>query len=212
MDSYFDKAERLESLKNKLNDMGFFTSAKEEETTIVEAIDTLMEIESNELPNEVALKIGELEEELKIVRKSLSSCEVGTETLASELYTYTEKSENKRLLENRKIGIVGGHKTDIQKIKDKFKEVSSGAKIKHPQTDGEKNSGCPPYSVFKEKYQHVDVLIVITGYAGHDLTGLADKLEDEQNVYTIRIEKPNNLNAIVQRVITSLKQRKLFEV
>lgn len=185
----------LEGLKIRLVSLNIFSSASDEMKVLEEAMDLVLGAET--LPDEPPSKFQELQDSLIDVQSKLNQCECLKDRMSARLQKLETSTNYSNLLSNRKFGIVGGHQTDIEAVKKAIQGAAAGAKIKFRETS---DKSVPPHNKFKEKYQDVDLLIVITGHAGHALTGHADMME-KVGLPILRFEKvPNDKAALLQDI------------
>lgn len=173
-----DRCSVLEGLKQKLLSLNTFTGASKELLILDEAIDLILDFET--APG----NLEELQKECVDLQTQLNQCESFKKRIGETLQKVQSDKCNFEAFNNSKIGIVGGHRTDVEKLKSAINEASKGARIKFQETY---DNSVPTHRKFREKYKNVDVVIVITGYAGHDLTEHADILEKQEGTPVIRL-------------------------
>ncbi|MDG1581277.1 hypothetical protein [Pseudomonas sp. GOM6] len=154
---------------------------------MVDSHDRELSGEENDLKNSMA-KLKQLLEECQSERDSIS-CKLNQHALDKEKI---------RKLKGKRVGIIGGHVSDIRKIEAMLDQDLG---IKSKATAGEGSP--PPYSILKEKHCSADLLIILTGYAGHALTGNAEQLSKEFGIKKI-YDSADLLNSIKLKVIEAL--------
>ena len=189
MDSINDKYNRLNKLKNRILSHNIFSSASKEYNDFEEMIDLLLEKETSPL---------NYEQEIQALNIRLNQCIAGKKRALSSLEVNIEKKNMKKIFDKRKIGIVGGHRTDRDKLKEHITTTGNGASIKFQETPPENVSS---HRKFKEKYSDMDVIIAITGYVGHSLTNHVGLIEKERNIKTIFIPDLSDIETLIKELI-----------
>ncbi len=195
MDSINDKYNRLNKLKNRILKHNIFSSASKEYNDFEEVIDLLLEKETSPI---------DFEQEIQALNIRLNQCIAGKKRALSSLERNIEKNTLKKIFDKRKIGIVGGHRTDREELIKYIKLVGNGASIKFQETPPE---NVPPHRKFKEKYRDMDVIIAITGYVGHSLTNHVGKIEKECNIKTIFIADLSDIDTFIKELIQCIDSK-----
>lgn len=148
--------------------------------------------------NENPIDSGKLQAQISGLEQRLAKCHSERDAISCKLAEYALEKERIKKLRGKQVGIIGGHITEIKKIETMLeKELGIRSKI----TPGEVTP--PPYSKLKDKYRNVDLLIILNGYAGHALTGSAEKLSEEFGIRKI-YDSADLLNSIKLKVIEAL--------
>lgn len=141
--------------------------------------------------NQLQNKIFELEHHL-------GACQSERDSISCKLAQFEINKDKLNKLLGKRVGIIGGHVTDIRKIETM---LDHDLGIKSKATGGEGSP--PPYAELKDKYCKVDLLIILNGYAGHALTGSAERLSDEFGIPKV-YDSADLLNSIKLKVIEAL--------
>lgn len=140
----------------------------------------------------------ELQNDNSELKESLNKCHAERDSISNKLVEYKANKDKLKKLLGKRVGIIGGHVDEIRRI-EAMLEKDLGIKSKTTLGEG----STPPYQTIKEKYRNIDLLIILNGYAGHALTGHAEKLSDEFGIRKI-YESANLLNSIKLKVIEVL--------
>lgn len=141
---------------------------------------------------------NQLLNEITVLEERLNKCHSERDSISCKLADYEVSKDTLKKVLGKRVGIIGGHVDEIRRIEAM---LDKDLGIKSKTTPGEGST--PPYQTIKEKYRNVDLLIILTGYAGHALTGHAEKLSDEFGIRKI-YESANLLNSIKLKVIEVL--------
>jgi len=176
----------ISKFKNELTNISFFSSHKKIEILFVDVID-FMARNKQSIEDEILDNLGEIEDSNKELQNELTNCnslslelEEKNERLQKKIFSTHQEKEIRKKLKNKKIGIIGGHLTDINYIETALKEIESSMSFK--KTEGGKNQAVPPSSILNNKYKSCDLIVVITNYTGHGLTRAAEKLSKNNNI------------------------------
>ena len=193
-----DTYDFLLKARDRLLKLNSLSSASNELEAIDDAINRYLEAETD--PSEYT------ENDQKVLvdlEKRLRQCEASKIRLSRCFTEQKNSREIAKLFNNTKIGIVGGHPTDVRTLKDAISAQAPGAKIDFKETV---EGSVPPHRLFREKYHGVNVLIALTGFTGHAMTKHVDLLEDESKVPVIRVDSASrDIDQIIRDIITILK-------
>lgn len=196
-----DTYAKLKRARERLLELNSLSSTLSEIEAIDDAINRYLESET--APCEPSSFVHEHVLELE---KRLRQCEASKIRLSSSLTEQRNSREIAKLFNSAKIGIVGGHPTDVKALKDAILAQAADAKIKFKETF---EGAVPPHRDFREKYQGVDVLVALTGFTGHAMTKHVDLLEQEANVPIIRVDSASrDIKQLIQDIVAILKERR----
>jgi hypothetical protein len=188
-----DRYSVLEKLRKRLVSLNLFTRASEELDILDKAMELFLEAETT--PDGEVPALHDLQSECIHLQTMLNQCESSKDRLGARLRGYQSTERYFEVFNKRKIGIVGGHQTDAEKLKSAITELSKGAKIKFRETY---DASTPDHRVFREKYRDVDIIIAFTGYTGHSMTKHVDMIEKEEGVSVVRLDKaPRDMEGLL---------------
>jgi hypothetical protein len=190
-----DRYTVLESLKKRLVSINIFSSASDEMKVLDEAMDLVLDAETT--PNFAQEQLIELQ-----IR--LNQCERVKNKATTLLKKHEDEYSYLKLFDNKKIGIVGGHPTDIKNLKKGLESRAKGAKITFRETyDGSPRN----HKKLKEKYRGMDLIVALTGYTGHALTRHVDMLEKEVGIHVIRVDgAPKDISDLFDEIVSLLRE------
>jgi len=204
-DLYSDGVSKVSSLRVRLKRIGVFSSHDEIETSIIEAIDLLSK-GKGEIIDQTIDSLGETEGSSTDFQNDLSICKQEklilnkkVDKLNAQILSYQDSKIIAKKLAGKKIGIIGGHRKDIEKVESGLKSIEQTITFK--TTEAEKNKGTPPSKDFDQKYSSVDVILVFTDYSGHSLTRAAEKVAKKYNIKIINENRHDSINAIVKKIL-----------
>jgi len=184
--------------RERLLKINSLSSVQSELDAIDDAINCYLEAETD--PSDY---MAIAQEQMLDLEKRLRQCEASNIRLSRYFTEQNNSREIAELLKKSKIGIVGGHPTDVQNLKDAINAQALGAKVDIKET---REGNVPPHRVFREKYQGVNVLIALTGFTGHSLTKHVDLLEEETNVPVIRVDSASrDIDQLILDIIAVLR-------
>lgn len=170
-----------------------------EQDVVDELLEIAAQIESNSPGTcNSPSHLNQLENKNAELSELLKKCHSERESISCKLIEYEVNKKKLKDLRGKRVGIIGGHAEDIRRISTM---LDTDLGIKSKSTAGE--SSTPPYLLLKEKYRNFDLLIILTSYAGHALTGSAERLCDEFAIRKI-YDSANLLSSIKQKVIEAL--------
>lgn len=140
---------------------------------------------------------NQLQNQISLLEECLIKCHSERDSISCKLTELELNKDKLKKLSGKRVGIIGGHVDEIKKIEEMLADLG----IKCRRTAGE--GSVPPYPKLKEKYCNVDLLIILNGYAGHALTGQAERLSDEFGIRKV-YDSADLLNSIKLKVIEAL--------
>jgi len=122
----------LEGLRKKLVSLNLFTRVSDE----LDALDEVMEwiLEDETTPDDGKSGFQDLQKKCIHLQTMLNQCESSKDRIRECLQTYKSNQSHFEIFNNKKIGIVGGHRTDVEKLRLAIQEESKDAKIKFKET------------------------------------------------------------------------------
>lgn len=190
MSKYADRM--LELIGKVERSVSLIRSGKEQDV-----IDELLEI-ADRHDMELSTAGNDLENSMAQLKQLLDECRSERDSISCKLNQHALDKKKIKKLNGKRVGIIGGHVTDIRKIEAMLDQDLG---IKSKATAGEGSP--PPYPTLKEKHYNADLLIILTGYAGHSLTGNAERLSEEFGIKKI-YDSADLLNSIKLKVIEAL--------
>lgn len=190
MSKYADRM--LELIGKVESSVSLIRSGKEQDI-----IDELIEM-ADRHAIELSTEGNDLENSMAQLKQLLDECRSERDSISCKLNQHALDKEKLKKLKGKRVGIIGGHVTDIRKIETMLDQDLG---IKSKATAGEGSP--PPYSTLKEKHSSADLLIILTGYAGHSLTVNAERLSEEFGIKKI-YDSADLLNSIKLKVIEAL--------
>ena len=174
----------LESLKKKLLRLNVFTPASKELKALDYALDAVLDQET--APEQHRKSFAQTQDGLIECQFRLDKCEKEKEKFLSHLKTIYRTHDNHKLHNKQRISIVGGHATDVKKLKDSIQGFAPDANLKFKETVDQRP---PPHNIFHQKHGRADLIIALTGYVGHALTEHVDLIEKESGIPVLRYER-----------------------
>jgi hypothetical protein len=187
----FDKI--VEKIKRKAS---FFSTA-----SVIELVDELqddyLDLLIEELEPIDQIFLNEKIIQLSDCQKELGLCLMEKEELCAQLNESVQDKKRRVILNNKKIGIIGGHPKTVFKIKGFLEKRFSGSDIKIKETPSD--SGIDLHTL-NEKYKNFDVLIINTDHIGHDLSGKAETVAKNNGILVVRSDS-NFLNYLERKLL-----------
>jgi len=206
MNNYFSEGiSKVSSVRDELNKLSSSTSYDDFNNILLDGIDLLLKGKDSiidETINDLGpdeRKITDLENKLYICDKEKENLANEKEVLSAEILRYQDAKNTAKKLKNIKVGIIGGHRKDINKVENGLKNIEPSITFK--TTEAEKDKGGKPSKEFNQKYSNCDVILVFTDYAGHDLTGAAEKVAKKYDIKLIRENRHDLISEIYRKII-----------
>lgn len=126
--------------------------------------------------------------------------------LSEQVSGVLNASEQKKLLNDLKYGIIGGRPSEIEHLQKKLESICPN--LSRPRIAN--NKAAPPASSFNAMFAEVDILLIFTAYTSHSMTGLASNLARalDRKDWLLYANRDDNIEAVVSRII-SMRQRQL---
>jgi len=204
-DLYSEGVSKLSNIRKRLKKVDGLSSHDELYESISDAFDLLSK-GRDEIIDKTIDSLGETEGKATFFQNDLSICEQEKQSLnetindlSAQLLSFQDRKIIAKKLVGKKIGIIGGHRKDIEKVESGLKGIEPTITFK--TTEAEKGKGTPPSKEFDQKYSNCDVILVFTDYAGHSLTGAAEKVSKKYTIKLINENRHDSINSILKKIL-----------
>ncbi len=139
--------------------------------------------------------------DLALCQNNLERCVEKCDFLSKEKNNLQNKKLLSEKLDGKKLGVIGGHIRDINRLKVDIGNYfyTSDITFKESECHGV-NSSTPPLNVLESKYSTFDILIILTDYASHSLTGNAEKVAKKYGIKIIKSHASHSNNVISELI------------